>query len=57
MLPLVITQLGLTIGSTCLLQNINLQLSNTNISIIMGHNGAGKSLLLRCMHGLLKPTD
>ena len=23
----------------------------------MGHNGAGKSLLLRCMHGLLKPTD
>ncbi len=57
MLPLVITQLGLTIGSTYLLQNINLQLSNTNISIIMGHNGAGKSLLLRCMHGLLKPTD
>jgi len=57
MLPLVIRQLGLTINHTCLLRDINLQLNQSGISIIMGHNGAGKSLLLRCMHGLLKPTD
>jgi len=56
MLPLVITQLGLSIADNRLLSNIDLEIGTDGISIIMGHNGAGKSLLLRCMHGLLKPT-
>jgi len=56
MLPLVIRQLELTVSNARLLHDVNLQLNQTGISIIMGHNGAGKSLLLRCMHGLLKPT-
>ena len=56
MQPLVVTQLGLTINNVHLLRDISLQVNGTGVSIIMGHNGAGKSLLLRCMHGLIKPT-
>jgi len=56
MLPLVITQLYLSIGNNQLLHNIDLEIDTGGITIIMGHNGAGKSLLLRSMHGLLEPT-
>lgn len=57
MLPLEMKNVELTIEDTRLLQNINLQLTNSGVSIVMGHNGAGKSILLRCMHGLLEPSD
>jgi len=57
MLPLIARQLGLTKNNTRLLHDINLQINQAGISIIMGHNGAGKSLLLRSMHGLIVPTD
>ena len=57
MLPLIARQLGLTKNNTRLLHDINLQISQAGISIIMGHNGAGKSLLLRSMHGLIVPTN
>lgn len=56
MLPLAIRQLEFAVNQTMLLQRIDLDLRHNGISVIMGHNGAGKSLLLRCMHGLLQPT-
>ncbi len=55
LLPLKISQLHFNIEQRQLLNAIDLQLVNNGICLIMGHNGAGKSLLLRCMHGLLKP--
>jgi len=39
-----------------LLNNITLSLSTNGITAVMGHNGAGKSLLLRVLHGLIQPT-
>ena len=57
MTHLKISQLGLTVKAKHLLHDIDLQLTHNGISVIMGHNGAGKSLLLRCMHGLLTPSE
>lgn len=39
-----------------LLDNINLKLSESGITMLMGPNGSGKSLLLRLLHGMLKPS-
>lgn len=55
MLPLEIKQLDVVVNNKQLLHDVELQLSDKGVSIIMGHNGAGKSILLRCMHGLLEP--
>jgi tungstate transport system ATP-binding protein len=41
-------------GST-LLGPIDLDMTLTGITVVMGHNGAGKSLFLKLMHGLLIP--
>jgi len=40
-----------------LIDNINLTVSDPGITVVMGSNGAGKSLLLRLIHGLLKPSS
>ncbi len=56
MLPLQIRQLAVCIDNKALLHNIDLTLADKGVSILMGHNGAGKSLLLRCMHGLIEPA-
>ena len=40
-----------------LIKNVSFKLSSDKISIIMGHNGAGKSIMLRILHGLVKPTE
>ena len=57
LLPLKIQNLSYTIKSETLLNNIEAQVSHPGVSMIMGHNGAGKSLLLKCLHGLLTPSD
>jgi tungstate transport system ATP-binding protein len=51
--PLSVKNLSLRIGDKTLLKEINLTSSTPGISMIMGANGAGKSLLLRSLHGLL----
>lgn len=43
-------------GNHCLLDDINLRLCADGITVIMGHNGAGKSVLLRVLHGLIPPS-
>lgn len=40
-----------------LLDKITFTLSNNGITVILGHNGAGKSLLLKLIHGVLTPTS
>ncbi|MCR9089497.1 MAG: ATP-binding cassette domain-containing protein [Rhodobacteraceae bacterium] len=40
-----------------LLDNIDLKLRAGRLTVVLGANGAGKSLLLRAMHGLLNPTE
>lgn len=56
LLPLTVRSVSYAIKSKSLLHDINLDIRNKNISVILGHNGAGKSLLVRLLHGLLK-TD
>ena len=43
-------------GGKRLIDDINLKLEHGSVTVIMGANGAGKSLLLRLLHGLIEPT-
>ncbi len=45
-----------TNGQT-LLTNLNIEIPTATKTIIMGANGAGKSLLLRILHGLIPPSN
>jgi len=52
-----IRQLHFQRGGAALLDTICLTIDSPCITAILGHNGAGKSLLLRLMHGLLQPDS
>jgi len=54
---LVADSITLKISGKLLLDDINLQLSRSGITAILGYNGAGKSLLLRVLHGLIEPDS
>ena len=55
-LPLAAHGLVFEAGGRRLINGIDLTLRAGTVAAIMGPNGAGKSLLLRLLHGLLKPT-
>ena len=38
-----------------LLNDISLRITSGNITMVLGHNGAGKTLLLSALHGLITP--
>ena len=40
-----------------LLDRVNLRIERGSLIMLLGHNGAGKSVLLRTLHGLLARTD
>lgn len=48
--------LVLQIGSRKLIDIPALSVTHPGVTVVMGANGAGKSVLLRVMHGLLKPN-
>ena len=50
-----IKNLSVSFGSNIVLNNINLHLSKKESLVIIGKSGSGKSVLLRCLMGLLKP--
>lgn len=54
-LPIRCEGVELTLSGKRLIQGLDLTLESNKISIIMGPNGSGKSLLLRLLHGLMKP--
>lgn len=56
LLPLRVTDLCFRSGETELLAGISLTLDHAGPTVVLGHNGAGKSLLLRLLHGLLSPS-
>ncbi|GAA0594943.1 ATP-binding cassette domain-containing protein [Caenispirillum bisanense] len=43
-------------GGAPLLSDLRFDLTDAGATVLLGHNGAGKSLLLRLLHGLLTPT-
>ncbi|MFW2543906.1 ATP-binding cassette domain-containing protein [Primorskyibacter sp. 2E107] len=57
LLPLRVRALGLTFGSAQVLRDVNLDLSARGCTMVMGANGAGKTHLLKVLHGLTVPTS
>jgi tungstate transport system ATP-binding protein len=55
-LPLRLESLSLTVSDERLIDSITVRLEAGPRTVILGHNGAGKSLLLRLCHGLLTPS-
>ncbi len=49
--------INLAVADKLLLKDINLTLKGKGITVLLGANGAGKSLLLRILHGLVKPSS
>lgn len=56
-LPIEWQQVSLRLDGIDRLTDINCTLSNGGITAIMGHNGSGKTLLLKLCAGLLSPTQ
>jgi tungstate transport system ATP-binding protein len=54
LLPLVVQNLSYRVGEKRLLDNINATVNSTGVTVVLGANGAGKSLFVRLLHGLLK---
>ncbi len=54
--PLRLEKLGFAIGGTAILADVDLSVAGGRRTVILGANGAGKSVLMRLMHGLLTPT-
>lgn len=48
-----ISNLSLTRDGTCLLDDICATILRGRITMLLGQNGAGKTLLLNCLHGLI----
>jgi tungstate transport system ATP-binding protein len=56
-LPVRIENLVYEIDKARIIDSLNLELSAGGCTAILGYNGAGKSVLLRLLHGLLTPSS
>jgi len=56
MFPLEARGLTFTSGGRTLIDDVTISIDGRNRTVIVGENGAGKSLLLRLLHGLITPT-
>ncbi len=56
-LPLSLHEVSYSAGGKTILAPLSLELGAGPSTIILGANGAGKSVLMRLMHGLLAPTS
>ncbi len=56
-LPLRLVGAGYAVGGKTLLSDISLAVEPGRRLVVMGANGAGKSLLMRLCHGLIAPTS
>ena len=55
-LPLKLMNVGLTLNHKHCLSDISFNIDHMGVTAIIGENGAGKSLLLKLLAGLIKPT-
>lgn len=53
---IIIKNLTMRLGGRDVLKDINLEIGRGETLVVMGLSGVGKSTLLKCMIGLLKPT-
>ncbi len=52
-----ITNLSLTIKKTEILKKINISFEKGKIHGLIGRNGSGKTMLMKCICGFINPTD
>lgn len=52
-----VSDLNLTIKKTQILKHINVSFAKGAISGLIGRNGSGKTMLMKCICGFLKPTS
>jgi len=57
LLPLRLESVGFAVGAREIIRGVSATIEGGSRTIVLGHNGAGKSVLLRLCHGLLKPTS
>jgi tungstate transport system ATP-binding protein len=57
MLPLVLDNVSFAAGGRTIIDRVSMQLAEGPRTVILGANGAGKSVLMRLCHGLLAPTS
>jgi tungstate transport system ATP-binding protein len=56
-LPLRVAGLSFAAGGRAIIDRVSIDIEAGPSTIILGANGAGKSVLMRLMHGLLQPTS
>ena len=56
-LPLALREVSFSAGGRSIIDRISAELGAGPSTIILGANGAGKSVLMRLMHGLLRPSS
>jgi tungstate transport system ATP-binding protein len=56
-LPLRLRDVSFAAGGRSVLERISVDIAAGPATIVLGANGAGKSVLMRLMHGLLRPTS
>jgi tungstate transport system ATP-binding protein len=56
-LPLVLRDVCFAAGGRNIIDRVSTTIDAGPATIILGANGAGKSVLMRLMHGLLRPTS
>ena len=56
-LPLRLVELSFDAGGRAIIDRVSLELAAGTRTVILGANGAGKSVLMRLMHGLLPPSS
>jgi tungstate transport system ATP-binding protein len=56
-LPLTLREVRFAAGGRSIIDGVSAEIAAGPATIILGANGAGKSVLMRLMHGLLRPTS
>lgn len=56
-LPLTLREVSFVAGGRTIIDRVSFELGAGARTVIVGANGAGKSVLMRLMHGLLRPTS
>ena len=52
-----VKNVNLTLGKTQILKNINVSFEQGKIHSLIGRNGSGKTMLMKCICGFIKPTS
>ncbi len=56
-MTVIFDKVSLSYGKKNVFKSLNISFSATGISFLLGENGAGKTQLLRCIHGLVTPQQ